>query len=145
MIEPLFVAAAVVGLLTAAAKIPQKLRALWTDVRGAPESARDILLEVSTISAYLSQLQSFLLDTAEMSRSRTSLLMVEQVLVCLTDCVSTFSELEEILDNLGATRQPMRKIDQFIWAFKEGVISKVLGRLQATKQYLNLMLTILTW
>lgn len=143
--DPLSVAASVVGLLSVAAKIFHQLRTLWTGASGAPKSAQEVLLEVSTISVCLSQMQSFLLGTAEISRSRTSILMVEQVLVCLTDCVSTFSELEKILDNLGATQQPMRKVDQFRWALKESVISKILGRLQAAKLSLNLMLTTLTW
>lgn len=143
--DPLSVAASVVGLLSAAAKISQQLRIFWTGFSGAPKSAQNVLLEVSTISACLSQMQSFLLGTAEMTRSRTSLLMVEQVLVCLTNCVSVFSELEEILDNLGTTQQPMRRVDQLRWALKEGTISKILIRLQATKVSLNLMLTTLTW
>lgn len=143
--DPLSVAASVVGLLSVATKISQQLRTFWTGVSGAPKSAQNVLLEVSTISACLNKMQSFLLGTAEISRSRTSPLMVEQVLVCLADCVSTFSELEEILDNLGATQRPMRKVDQFRWALKEGAISKNLLRLQAAKLSLNLMLTTLTW
>lgn len=143
--DPLSVAASVVGLLSVATKISQQLRTFWTGISGAPKSAQNVLLEVSMISACLNKMQSFLLGTAEISRSRTSLLMVEQVLVCLADCVSTFSELEEILDNLGATQRPMRKVDQFRWALKESAISKNLLRLQATKLSLNLMLTTLTW
>ena len=138
--DPLSVSAAIVGLMTAAASVT----ALVRKTRDAPKIARDVALEVSSISACLSQLQFLLNGTRLPSRSGTSLVMVDQVLVVLTDCVTIFSELQETLDSLKSNQQ-RRSFSKVRWTFKEGVIAKLLLRLQASKLSLNLMLTTLNW
>ena len=142
--DPLSVSASIFGLISAAAQVSCLLKALIDSAKEAPMSANGVLVEIQDISICLHQLQSFLLGTQEAPRSRKSLIMVEQVIIVLTDCVSIFSELEQTLETTKADR-PMRVIDRFRWIAKEKIILKHLGHLQASKGSLNLILTTLTW
>jgi len=110
----------------------------------APISARAVFMEVTGISVCLNQLQGYILGKQETFRSRRSLIMIEQVIVVLTDCVSIFSELEQTLEMLK-TDQPMKVIDRLKWTMKEAAIGRLLLRLQTSKASLTFMLTTLTW
>ena len=142
--DPLSISASIVGLLTASAQVSALLTSLVASAKDAPSSAQAVLMEVNDIGLCLKQLQGFLLGTQEASRSRRSLIMIEQVIIVLTDCVSAFSKLEQILEMLK-TDPPVRVLDKVKWALKERVIGTLLLRLQASKMSLGLMLTTLTW
>lgn len=142
--DPLSVSASIIGITTAAVQVSRLLKTFIDGANGASTSARGVLMEVTGIYACLHQLQGFLIGNEEAARSRRSLIMVEQVIIVFTDCVSTFSELEQTLESLK-TGEHMRLIDRVKWASKEAAISKILARLQASKASLNFMLTILTW
>jgi len=113
--DPLSVAASVVGLLVATAKASQVLTAFIHNVKNAPTLAEHVLLEVSSISASLAQVQGYLTGTKSGSQARTRLLMVDQIVVTLTTCVMTFSELESILMSLNVN-QPQQKRARVAWA-----------------------------
>ena len=98
--DPLSVAASVVGLLVATAKASQVLTTFIHSVKNAPTLAEHVLLEVSSISASLAQVQGYLTGAKSGSQARTKLIMVDQIVVTLTTCVMTFSELESILMSL---------------------------------------------
>ena len=142
--DPLSIAASVTGLCVATVQIGHLLRDFIDGSKQAPSTARHTLMEVTGIHACLNQLSSVLFGSQEAERSRRSLIMIEQVIIILTDCVSIFSELEQILETLK-TDSPMRGIDKLKWSLKEKSISKLLARLQGSKTSLSLMLTILTW
>ena len=59
-------------------------------------------MEVTDVSACLSQLQRFLLGTQEVARSRESHLLVDQVFVIYSNCILIFSELEQTLGSIGS-------------------------------------------
>ena len=67
-------------------------------------------MEVTDVSACLSQLQRFLLGTQEVARSRESLLLVDQVFVIHSNYVLIFSDLEQTLDSIGSDElmQPIK-------------------------------------
>ena len=142
--EPLSIAASVAGLLGATAKVSTTLTTFIRGTVDAPKLANGVLQEVSDISACLGQLQAFLVGTRVGSRSRTALIMVEQVVAILTACVMTFSELEEILESLK-DRMPTGVGSRIAWMKKEPALAKLCLRLNSSKQSLNLMLTTLTW
>ena len=139
------VSASIVGLLGAAAAVSTILKKTIATIKNTPQLVASILAEVSDISACLGQLQGFLSGTDTISRSRKSLLMVDQIVVTLTNCVLIFSELEETIDrlNLKQSTLPVNKRIRFL--SNESAISKLLTRLQASKSSLNLILTTLTW
>ena len=140
------VAASIVGLVGAAAKVTLYLNALVRSVTTAPNLAQSVLLEVSDVSICLSQLQRLLLGMERWSKSRERLIRIEQLVVVLSNCVSIFSELEGILESLdlmGGT--PISKIKIALWLRRQHSISTLLMRLQASKQSLTLIVTTMTW
>ncbi|KAL9133652.1 MAG: hypothetical protein Q9175_005164 [Cornicularia normoerica] len=141
--DPLSISASIIGITTAAVQISRLLKTFIDGANGASTSARGVLMEVTGIYVCLHQLQGFLIGNEETAKSRRSLIMIEQVIVVFTDCVSVFSELEQTLESLK-TSEHMCFIDRVKWASKESAISKLLSRLQASKTSLNFMLTILT-
>lgn len=142
--DPLSIAVSIVGICTAAVQVNALLKRFVDSSKNAPASARHVLNEITGIYACLNALDAFLSGRQESPRSRTSLVMIEQVVVVFTDCVSIFSELEQTIDSLKADG-PMSVIDRAKWALKEKVILKLLMRLQTSKQSLTLMLNTLTW
>jgi len=142
--DPLSIAVSIVGITTAAVQVSRLLKTFIDGANEASTSARGVLMEVTGIYACLHQVQGFLLSNNEATRSRRSLIMIEQVIVIFTDCVSIFSELEQMLETVK-TGEHMRMIDRLKWPSKETAISKILARLQASKASLKFMLTISTW
>lgn len=140
------VAASILGLVGAAAKVTVYLNAVVTSVKTAPKLAQSVLLEVSDVSICLSQLQRLLLGMDLGSKSQERLIVVEQLVIVLANCVSIFSELEEILESLGLTGSTsMSKNKIARWLHRKQSISTLLIRLQASKQSLTLIVTTLNW
>lgn len=135
--EPLSVAASIVGLIEATAKVSSMIKS----VNGASSLLRDVLSEVSDIRVSLGQLQSLVFRLEANIRSRASLLMVEDVIVVLTKAVMTFSELEKVIEQFISLSVGSR----VRLALKEPTISKLLLRLRSSRESLSFMLTILTW
>lgn len=142
--DPLSISASIAGLCIAAVQVSHLLRNFVDSAGQAPRTARHTLMEITGIYACLNQLDAYLVGRQEAARSRRSMIMVEQVIIVLTDSVSIFSELEQILETLRS-ESPMRAIDRAKWSLKEKTLSKLLARLQGSKASLNLLLTILTW
>lgn len=142
--DPLSVAASVVGLLLATAQASQVLTAFIRSVKNAPKLAEHVLLEVSSISASLAQVQGFLTGAKSGSQARTRLIMVDQIIVTLTTSVMTLSELDSILTSLGLN-QPQQKWARVAWARQESSLAALLERLKWSKVSLSLILTTLTW
>ena len=98
--DPISAVASIVGLVGAAAKVSECLFKFIRHVKHAPKLASSVPQEVSYISACLGQLQSLLMDGKAASRSHENLLMVEQIIAALSNCVLIFSELEEMVEPL---------------------------------------------
>ena len=142
--DPLSISASFIGITTAAVQVSHLLKRFIDGANDAPNSARAVRMELTGINACLQQLQGFLLGKEEAPKSRRSLVMIEQIVVIFTDCVSIFSELEQTLESLQ-TGEHMRVIDRLKWSWKETTISKILARLHSSKTSLDMLLTILTW
>lgn len=142
--DPLSVSASIIGILGAAAKVSSVLISFVQSTKAAPKLAQTVLSEVNGLSAILTHLQTYLLGATNPSKSRASLILVEQVIVTLTESVTTFSELEDALDTSKIDAE-MGALDRVRWAMKESKISEIQGRLQSNKTSLNLMLNILQW
>ena len=142
--DPLSIAASVVGLLGATVQVSTVLNNFFRDLKDVPNVAHKVLQEVSDISTCLAQLQAFLNGTRVGSRSRTALIMVEQVVVTLTSCVMIFSELEQTLKSLSDD-MPMQFSKRIAWFRKEPKLETLCQRLNSSKISLNLLLTTLTW
>jgi hypothetical protein len=142
--DPLSVAASVVGLMGAAGKMTTLLHSLVTKARHAPVLAKAILTEITAITAALAQLQSYVLGNSEADPTRSSLLFLDQVLTALSGCVITYSELEAIIDSIHIS-STSGYFDRMKWSLKESAIFVIVERLQSHKSTLTLMLNVLQW
>lgn len=142
--DPLSVSASVVGLLAAGCKISSALFVVVNSTREAPKSAQSLLWEIADISAALGSLQSFVTGHAQASAERGGLILLEHVLTTLTGCVTTYSDLQFIVDGLKIDEH-MGLVDRAKWMMQESSIGVLVGRLQNHKASLTLMLGILQW
>ena len=140
--DPLSVSASLLGLLGAAYKVSSVLIKFTKNTKAAPKLAQNVLADVTSTATILSQLQMFLAGTVAASKAGASLILVEQVIVVLTECVKTFSELEDILET-SKDIEELHVLDRVKWALKESKISSIQQRLQSNKINLTLMLTVL--
>ena len=141
--DPLSVSASIIGILGVAAKVSSVLITFVQNTKAAPKLAQTVLAEVNGLSAVLGHLQTYLIGVVSPSKSRASLILVEQVIVTLAECVTTFSELEDLLGT--SDYNDMAVLDRMKWAMKESKVSDIQGRLQSIKSSLTLVLTILQW
>ena len=142
--DPLSIIASVTGILAVAAKVTTTVTTVFRNLKKCPASAQCVLREIADLGACVAQVQGFLLGDQEADQSRMQLLMVEQLVVALSHCVLTMSELDEFLDSLKMS-QSFSARARIRWTRKEQTIAGILIRLQASKSTLNLILTTLTW
>jgi hypothetical protein len=142
--DPLSVVASILGILGAATQVSASVSTLIEKSRRAPKNIRKVKDEVDTIRCVLHQLQALLLGSSRTNRARASLILVDQVVVTLSACVSTFSELDVIVGTL-VSDEKLGLMDRLRWATKANAIDECLRDLQTQKSSLTLMLTILTW
>lgn len=142
MADLLSVAASVVGLLAAGAKLASLL-SKTASLADAPSSAQAVLTELREISAALQYLQQFLNGLMNVPAGRQQYILVEHLEGTLTGCVTTYDELEVFVDGLKIVPSDMGVLGRFKWARKEKDIMNIVQRLQNHKSSLNLMLTIL--
>jgi hypothetical protein len=144
MADPLSVAASIVGLLTAAAQISQTLYTVTKRVKKAPKEVKEARTEVDNIRNILEQLQLFVLGASKASKSRTALILVDQVVATLAATVTTFSELDVFVETLDSDEK-MGLMDRVRWLTKERDLKQLIQKLELHKNSMGLMLTILTW
>jgi hypothetical protein len=135
---------AIVGLLSAAQQISSAIGNLVSKSKSAPKDMQNLKSTVDTIRSVLLQLQLLLLGRAKVDRQRTSLILVEQVVITLSACVTTFSELDVFVGSLDSDNK-LGLMDRIRWATKAATIQEHLKKLEMHKSSLTLMMTILTW
>ncbi|KAL9584724.1 MAG: hypothetical protein Q9212_001937 [Teloschistes hypoglaucus] len=137
--DPLSISAAVAGLLTAAVSVV----GLSQKVTGISHLAKSVTLEVQSVTACIRSLQRFTDGTTTAPRSRTALIMIDEVRVVLTECVIVFSELKKVLDQLELG-QKKRVWDVMKRASSIKMVEQLLHRLQGSRVSLTLMLSTLS-
>src|SRR4051812_33586490 len=103
--DPLSVLASIVGLLAVGGKVTSLFSTIITKCRDSPVLAQSIIWEVSDISAALGQLQEFVIGRTKVAIQRGSLIQVDQLLTTLTGCVTTYSELQIVIDSLNISEE----------------------------------------
>ncbi|KAL8635350.1 MAG: hypothetical protein Q9228_007149 [Teloschistes exilis] len=139
--DPISVAASLLGLLGAAAKVSEVLTNFIKAVKDAPKLARRVFSEVEDLALCFQRILDFVSSEANVDRSRAAMITVDQLLIVLTNCVTTFSELENALG--GLTSKTFSVNLRLKWITKEHTIAKILQRLLSSKTSLNLILTTL--
>ncbi|KAG9239586.1 Rho GTPase activation protein [Amylocarpus encephaloides] len=134
---------AIVGLLTAAQQISSAISNMVSTSKSAPKDMQNLKSTVDTIRSVLLQLQLLLLGRAKVDRQRTSLILVEQVVITLSACVATFSELDVFVESLNSDNK-LGLMDRIRWVTKATTIQEHLKKLEMHKSSLTLMMAILT-
>ena len=141
--DPLSIAASVVGILAVTGKLTSGLIDFIRRERNAPTSMHGIVSKLSALRACLTQLQP-LVQASQVSNSRASHVSVEHVIIINTSCVLTLSELDRMMDSFKLQR-PFSPLDKVRWAKNEPKIRELLSRVRASQSSLNMILAILTW
>ena len=138
------IAASIVGLIGAATKVASILNETLDLINEEPKILVSLRNEINDTSTCLKRIQRLLLAPETAPAQNTSLLMVEDVVVILSNCVLIFSELEKMTDSLRKDCN-VKAIRIYTWATKKKEFAALLTRLQSAKISLNLALTTMTW
>jgi hypothetical protein len=140
--DGLAIGTAVVGLTQAAIKIAQFL----SSIKDAPTVVRRLLAEVRSMSVIFRHLDKFITDSANSRHASTSSdILVDDLVIIVTGCLCSFSELEALLKG-RSTDEPNGPLlnlwDRARWAAKEPDLTKALASLQSHKTSINVLLTL---
>src|SRR5579862_8528600 len=141
--EPLSVAAAVIGLLDAAQKITCLFGSIISATKEAPRVLQDALTEVKHVEISVCSLQRYLLCLESINPRRAALIQLDELIVTLTDTVLTFYDLEKLLESLAATKPFAALRNAATWSRHAKDIDGYLVKLQRHKLSLTLMLSII--
>jgi hypothetical protein len=137
--DPLSIAMAVVGLLTAAGKVGSILGHLG-QMRDAPQTFRNVRAEVAQTETALASIQR-LLGRLDCPDQRRGLIQVDELRITLADAMMDFSSFETFLSGLP-TGNGWSALYQ---AKNLKTIDGHMVRIQRHKMSLTFMLTILQW
>jgi len=143
MADPLSIAASIAGLAAAAGKIYSVLSAFVSDVADAPNSAQRALHVVDGVAVTLSMVQSLIGDISSLPSHRKAMIRLDHIIVTLSNCVLTLSELEAVVCKLDDVRSSYRQ--RLRWVQNQQKVDGLLQHLEAQKTSLMLMVTVLQW
>jgi len=142
--DPLSVAASIAGLLSAAKEVSSIIRRIASSRKTGIREINEILITVQILRSVLLHLQLLLCSPSVISAAGSSLIMVEEVVVTLSGCVMTFSDLDGCIRDLD-TEDRLGFLDSARWATRTPELKKYLDKLESHKSSLGLILNILTW
>ncbi|KAF2678248.1 hypothetical protein K458DRAFT_491308 [Lentithecium fluviatile CBS 122367] len=145
--DPLSVAASIVGILAATAKVIEIVQPFVSNSKDAPKIAMTVHSEVTRVRIILEPLKSLLQDVSTPSSppaARASFIRVDHLVVIFTDGVLLFSELETLLAPLQLPTDAQLQLRQrLLWASKKNSISEALKRIQHFLASLSAFLNVL--
>lgn len=136
------VAASIVGLLAAGAKLSQFLEQLIQRTVNAPSLAQDINDEIQDFTFVLARLHPLLTAPHNDPNDTTSLADDSQLALVVARSRVTIQELDDEVPRL-ADGEEMDMRDRLRWVWAEPTLTPILRRLQRHKKSLNLILTTL--
>jgi hypothetical protein len=142
--EFLTIGTTIAGILSTTARISSTTYQYIATAKNAPQEIRSIATEVDGVHSVLQLLQALLLKFERVSRERTCLISVDQVVLTLSAIVTTLSELHVFVRKLG-DNDAMSALDRAMWVVRKKTAAEIATKLQGQKISLTLMLTILTW
>src|SRR5882762_1114037 len=128
--EPLAIGSAVVGIISASIRIGKPIYDLTVSLNDAPKSAVALRTELNDITSALEQLQTYLIGAEKADIARRLLLSLRNIVATLTGCVTTYSELEEIVRKCTSNGEVSGVIKRAKWVFYEHEIDEMVRRLQ---------------
>ena len=161
MSDPLSITSAIAGLLTLTAQIAATACTLYSSVKVAPASIRQIEEEMRDLHLIFCQVQVFIGGSMKVNnKSRLTLISLHQLMATLSGCVLMCSALDKKLSDVASLRDTggvhtstsaggnkagllVEKIKWALWI--EAEVKDVIEDLQRHKTSLNLMLNIIQW
>ncbi|KAK4163354.1 hypothetical protein QBC43DRAFT_355099 [Cladorrhinum sp. PSN259] len=144
--DPLSVASSIAGLVSAAGMVNKALGPYIAAARDTPKIAFQVYSETQSATIILGALQNLTTNLSTINRERAALIQLDQVIAVLTDGVLIFSDLEACVGDLPPAEPsiiPLALRYRLGWARKESALSSLLGRLEAFKSSMSLILNIL--
>ena len=141
VMDPLSIGSAVVGLIAAATRVGPILQHFIMHTRDAPKSASQVLDEMQSTTAALEQMQVYLIGVSKTNAARRAMLSLRSIVTSLTACVTTYSDLERVVNNCVNNGQVYR----VKWIYYEDEIVELVQKVRGHKLSLVLMLSILQW
>jgi hypothetical protein len=144
MSDPLSVAASVAGLLALSGKIYTNLSGTIARTTDAPKSAHMLLLTVSEMRITLTSISDLINTFLHIPLGRRAMVQVDHLIICLTQCVFTFDELEQ---QLGKWPEDVHRSrwKRLRWAAVEERLLALNDKVQQHKMSLTLVLNIFQW
>jgi hypothetical protein len=143
IVNPLSLASGISGLIKAAEKIASLLSGFTANMLDAPNLARNVVMEMQSLSGILLQLKPLLSPHHYSSKDedeRRSMVFVDQLVLTVAACIRSLAELEKELDGVVGVGM----LDRLKWTVRETSIRRILEALQTHRSSLTLVLTILT-
>ncbi|KAH9905739.1 P-loop containing nucleoside triphosphate hydrolase protein [Xylariomycetidae sp. FL2044] len=140
--DPLSIAASVAGLLALSGKIYVVLSSLVSQANKAPQSTYDLLLSVTEMRTSLTSISQLIESFLDVLPARRSLVQLDHLIICLTQSVLTFSDLESFV---GTWPEDIHSSlwKRWRWAGKEDKIIAFRDRIHHHKASIGLVLNIL--
>ena len=149
--EPLSVAASIIGILAAAGKVAEIVQPLVSSSAVASQLARQVYNEVSSIRTVLTSLKAVLQDLATplgRANARACYVQIDSLVVLFTDGTLLFSELEALLQpfKLPATGTVQLLFrERALWVKRKNEIVNSISRMQRFLTALSALLNIFQW
>ncbi|KAJ3576221.1 hypothetical protein NPX13_g3770 [Xylaria arbuscula] len=142
MADPLSIAASVAGLIALSGSIYKIIGDFVERAAHPPQSAHALLLSVSEMRMVLSSVSDLINNFLKYPPKRRALVRLDHLIICLTQAVLSFSELEKFVTPW--VRRPQRSLWQR-WKLinEDEKISRFNKRLQENKVSITLVLNIL--
>lgn len=141
--DPLSVAASIIGILAAATKVVELLKPVVSNVTESTKNAAILCSRIESSRNVLSALQKLLNNLNATPRKRKELVPLDHLVVSLTNGVLLFSELETIVLELGTSTENFRTRIQ--WARRDKTLNMMISRLQGFEISISVMLNMLQW
>ncbi|CZR54148.1 uncharacterized protein PAC_04031 [Phialocephala subalpina] len=141
--DPLSIAASIVGLVTAAKHISGVCGKLIGSRKNGLEEINSVMNVVDTLRSVLLQVRVLVLDQGAIDASRGAMILVDEVITTLSACVLTLSDLDGCVKGMES-EQRLGLLDTIRWSSRASELCGFLQKLEAHKSSLSLMLSILT-
>ena len=133
------IASSVTGLLQAS----ERVTGLLSPEADAHGTSRDVLTAVRALQAIFRRLDGVITPPNQQTTAQKSRIQLCDLVIALTDCVNTFSDLEAKLKELGAGTNG---VTLTAWErVGDGGVAAILRHLQVHEASLGLMLSIYSW
>jgi hypothetical protein len=144
MADPLSIAASVAGLIALSGSIYKIVGDLIQRAGDPPQSAHALLLSVSETRMVLGSVSDLVDNFLKYPTRRRALVQLDHLIICLTQTVLTFSDLETFVRPWITSSQQSRWQRWRLNAQDER-ISRFNTKLQEHKASISLVLNILQW